>query len=308
MSVRLALLAILAALTAIPAAVGLVIVEHARTSIYFGDGIRYLRHTPAPTEPARLIAELDYEMHDVLVKGLPVPRVFVSDLPERLSDLTVRERKQVFTHLLLPLILRVNELIQQDRRRLIGIRERLSAGLPLDEIENRWLAALARTYRLGGAVANAGYDFDELMLRVDAIPPSLALAQAAIESGWGTSRFAQSGNALFGQWVWGAKGLVPGDRDDGKDHMIGSYEYLIQSIRSYARNLNTHRAYRGFRTQRAGFRVESGRAPGLQLAETLTAYSQRGDEYVREVKAIIASNRFAELEMASLEPSWWAAP
>lgn len=301
--------ALLALLFVLPAGAGVLIVENARHNAYFGERVRYLQHFPAPEDSELMRAEFGYEVRDILKDGLPVPRVFLSGLPESLDGMTVGERKQVFTQAILPLVLRANEIIREDRAQLLEYRDRLASGGELNKLENRWLTTLATRYRLRKGATVGDLDLQELLKRVDAIPPSLALAQAAIESGWGTSRFAQAGNALYGEWTRGEKnGLVPNNRDEGRDHTIKTYDYLIQSVLSYARNLNSHRAYREFRERRAALKTDESHAPGVLLAETLTSYSARPELYIRQIKAVITTNGFADLETARLEPRWWAAP
>lgn len=308
MAKRFGLSALLALLIILPAGAGVLIVENARHEVYFGERVRYLMHVPAPDNRKQLMAEFGHEIRDILKDGLPVARVFLADLPESLDGLTVRERKQVFTRAVLPLVLRTNEIIREDRARLVEYRDRLAADLALDKLENRWLTTLATRYRLRRGTSVGDPDLDELLKRVDAIPPSLALAQAAIESGWGTSRFAQAGNALYGEWTSASRGgLVPADRDEGRSHVIKTYDYLIQSVLSYAYNLNTHPAYREFRERRAAL-TEQNDGHGALLAETLTSYSARPEIYIEEIKAVITANGFADLETARLEPTWWAAP
>jgi Bax protein len=300
---------LLAVMFMLPAGAGVLFVQNARNSAYFGERVRYLQHFPAPTDNDQMMAEFGYEVRDILKDGLPVPRVFLAGLPESLDGMTVRTRKQVFTQTILPLVLRTNEIIHEDRAQLLEYRDRLASGGALNKLENRWLTTLASRYRLRRGATVGDLDLDELLKRVDAIPPSLALAQAAIESGWGTSRFAQAGNALYGQWTRGAdNGLVPSDRDAGRDHTIKTYDYLIQSVLSYARNLNSHRAYRQFRERRAALKAAQDTVPGALLAETLTSYSARPEIYIKEIKAVIRTNGFADLETARLEPRWWAAP
>ena len=144
-------------------------------------------------------------------------------------------------------------------------------------------------------------DIDELLRRVDVIPVSLAIAQAAEESGWGTSRFAQTGNALFGQWTVASDiGIVPEDREDGMTHKIKAFDNLAQSVAAYMRNLNTHRAYREFRQKRQGQRQWGEALDGHALASTLLRYSQRGDKYVKSIRTIMNANGLRELDGAHL--------
>jgi Bax protein len=140
------------------------------------------------------------------------------------------------------------------------------------------------------------------MMRVDVVPPSLALGQAAYESGYGTSRFAREGNALFGQWTYGGKGMQPREKRASKgDYGVAAYDWPLESVRAYMRNLNSHRAYQGLRDKRAAARSR-GRAPtGDELADALTSYSERGAEYVKTLKGIMSTNELAVADNATLQ-------
>jgi Bax protein len=146
-------------------------------------------------------------------------------------------------------------------------------------------------------------DFDRLRERVDAVPPSLALAQAAIESGWGGSRFAQSGNALFGQWTWKGQGIVPSRRNAGASHKIKSFGHLMEAVWGYVNNLNSHRAYRGLRERRLALSAAGRRLSGAELAGALAQYSERGDAYIGDLLSIIRQNGLEAFDSASLENS-----
>ena len=138
-------------------------------------------------------------------------------------------------------------------------------------------------------------------MRVDAVPASLALAQAASESGWGTSRFASLGNSLFGQWTWG-KGLKPAEQRAGThgDHRIAAFDTTGEAAYAYALNLNTQGAYRDLRLKRADLRRHNQRISGSVLAETLLKYSERGQAYVDDLKALIRQNRLDDADDAYL--------
>ena len=141
-----------------------------------------------------------------------------------------------------------------------------------------------------------------LMRRVDTVPASLALAQAAEESGWGTSRFAQEGNALFGQWTTAeGEGLVPRRREAEASHKVRVFDELHDAVAAYLHNLNTHRAYRQFRLTRAEQRAESGRLDSVALVEDLKSYSERGEDYVASIKTIIRVNRLRQLDQAAFD-------
>ena len=136
---------------------------------------------------------------------------------------------------------------------------------------------------------------------MDAVPPSLALAQAAVESGWSTSRFSDLGNALFGQWTWGGKGITPNQqRSEMGDYKIASFENPFLSVMAYMDNLNTHPAYGDLRVRRAELRRNGERLSGWELAKSLTRYSERGEEYVRMLHSIMQVNRLDPADDAYL--------
>lgn len=242
-----------------------------------------------------IFERIGYRLEDVRRHG-EVPRLFLASLPIDLPDIAVADqRKRVFLRTTLPLILHVNELILSERRRLIALRLRVQAGGALSEVDRASVTALAERYD-----APPG-DFDRLLARVDIIPASLALAQAAEESGWGTSRFAQKGKALFGQRTFkGRKGLTPKLRDKGKTYRVRAFDHLIDGVKSYVHNLNIHPAYKNFRRNRSAMRRAGTEPQGIRLAESLLKYSERGAAYVRSIKTIIRSNRLTQLDKARL--------
>ncbi len=219
--------------------------------------------------------ELGYDLGRIGGDHPAVPRVFVSPLPEDLKSIrSAALRKKLFIQTILPQVLLINELILVSRRRLLALRDGAEAGT-LSRRDRAWLADVKDQYRVEGD------DLDKLIRRVDAVPVPLALAQAAIESGWGTSRFAREGNALFGQWTWARRGgLVPKKRDRGATHSIRAFRQVADSVSAYVRNLNTHSAYARFRTMRAAIRRSGGPLDSITLSATLDRYSQRGAAYV----------------------------
>jgi Bax protein len=228
-----------------------------------------------------------------------VPRIFMASLPSELPDAIPAQRKIMFIETTLPLILQVNEQIAQDRQLIADLRGRLAAGDRLSAGDKTWLDHEAALYGLDRFDPDHP-DMDELMRRIDIIPPSLALAQSAEESGWGTSRFAQHGNALFGQRIWhGENGLVPRQRD-GERFRVASFDRLIDAVRSYALNLDSHPAYEEFRRARAAQRRENA-LDGFALAGTLAAYSERGVAYVDAIRAIIHANALDVFDHARLD-------
>ena len=138
---------------------------------------------------------------------------------------------------------------------------------------------------------------------MDIIPVSLALAQAANESGWGTSRFALEGNALFGQWTWSKKGISPKNKDPNKSHKVLQFQILKASVRAYKNNLNTHKAYQEFREARAQLRQEGKVIIGLELSKYIKNYAAIGEKYVEIINGIIEQNSLTDFDKATLLPS-----
>jgi Bax protein len=239
-----------------------------------------------------------------------VPRVYLEDIPdewrarsEKLA--TVADKKKLFFRVIGPIVLRINELITADRARAKEITGKLQIGQGVSLDEQAWLADLAVRYKLIKS-ADEHIDSDlyaELLLRVDIIPPSLSLAQAASESGWGTSRFAAEGNALFGQWTWGkGAGMKPSEQRASThgDYRVASFGSTALAAYSYALNMNTGSAYRDFRLKRADLRRENLRVSGTVLAGTLLRYSERGQAYVDDIQRIIRQNRLDAADDAYL--------
>tara|TARA_R110002072_G_scaffold9326_11_gene45522 strand:- start:47 stop:1126 length:1080 start_codon:yes stop_codon:yes gene_type:complete len=240
-------------------------------------------------------AEIEFYISQVREGDSAVPRLYVTGLPKDLATVDqVKDRKQAFLRTLLPLVLLANEEINTRRVRLLALTKQLRAGAKVSAADRGWLDALAEYY-------GADYgDLDDLALRVDEIPVSLALAQGIVESGWGTSRFAQQGNALFGQRVWKSEeaGLVPEEASGVKVRVFGD---LMESVRSYMYNLNTHPAYAGLRAARAAWRDQGSKVGGgYSLAGTLTLYAEATD-YPKKLRKLMQSNKLAELESARLE-------
>ena len=237
-----------------------------------------------------------------------IPRVYLADVPDTwrersAKELSVADKKRLFFRLIAPIVLRINELILEDRVRAKELTERLTRGQSVTPDGQAWLTELAVKYKLLKSTSERldSDAFAELLMRVDVVPPSLSLAQAASESGWGTSRFAAQGNALFGQWTWG-KGLKPAEQRTSKlgDYRIAAFDSTGLAAYSYALNLNTESAYRDLRLKRADLRQQSLRISGTVLAETLLNYSERGQAYVDDLKALIRENRLDDADDAYL--------
>ncbi len=242
---------------------------------------------------------MDYDLDAVTADGLPVPRVFLASLPTDLADVReAQKRKGVFFRAVLPLVLQVNEEIAADRKRLWRLHAQLKHGNKIAAVDRLWLIVLSERYKVKRG------DMRALLKRVDVVPPSLALAQAAEESGWGTSRFSRLGNAIFGEWTFDKEsGLLPREREDGKRHRVKAFKSLLHSVRAYARNLNSHRAYREFRAARGDLRRNGAPLSGRKLVDTLKRYSERGLDYVKTLRSIMAVNKLGPLDEARLSRS-----
>lgn len=240
---------------------------------------------------SQVAAKLSYDLDAVIDGESGVPRIFLTSMPHDLNEVQeTSQRKAFFFKSILPLVLQVNEDLRADRARLLVLQQVTRDGRKPKAADRLWLAMMSDRY---------GVDRDDisgLLNRVDIIPPSMALAQAAAESGWGTSRFAREGNALFGQWTFAEGNLVPEGRDDDKGHMVKKFNRLIDSVRGYALNLNTNRAYREFRDLRADLRHKGKRLDGRALVGKLHRYSERGVDYVNEIRSLISFNKLNRLD------------
>lgn len=237
-----------------------------------------------------------------------VPRLYLRRLPHDLAagDSTW-DRKRDFIRVMLPLVLAGNEKIMADRKRVEKFARQVQGGGNLYAVNKAWLIKLADEYGLEKFDPKTG-DWQELLRRVDAVPVSLALAQAAIESGWGTSRFAQQGNAIFGQWSWKpGSGIVPAGRDANANHEIRSFAQLSESVSAYLHNLNTHKHYSRFRNGRADAHARGTTPSGVALAKYLDRYSELGAKYIDDIRGIIESNLLQEMDAAKLRPANSAA-
>jgi len=289
------------------APIGLAVVEvdMAEEDAYFADPIAYHAHL-APTEASESLYErLGFRPQKVRADNAAVPRRFLAALPRNLKEVPrVQDRKPLFIATILPLILRVNERVAQDRQRLLRLEKRLKQGDELTLKQREWLLHLAAEYKLDPVESVDALDLARLRRRVGVIPPSLAIAQAAIESAWGTSRFAKQGNAIFGQWTWDPadKGIVPKRRPEGRSYRVRAFDFLIDSVRGYVHNLNTAPAYRELRRIRAQLRQRGQPLSGTALAGGLIRYSERGAPYIADLRSIIRANSLDEFDEAELVP------
>ena len=223
-----------------------------------------------------------------------VKPVIISLLPNEIKKIeNTKKRKNLFIQIVLPLILEENNRIRVDRRKLFSI---LNKNIN-SNVEKRWINKKFKQY----GVVNK--DLSTLKIRMDMVPVSLAIAQSAKETGWGTSRFALEGNALFGQWTWEGEGIKPSGADTNSTHKVMKFKVLKASVRAYIRNLNTHRSYKSFRRERAEQRDNFEKFNSLELTNHLDKYAETGKEYVKILKQIIKQNSLTDFDDAQILPT-----
>ena len=238
----------------------------------------------------QLFKDVDYDLGKVRNEKLVKP-IYFTQFPRDLDNLqSVKLKKETFIKIVLPLIVAENEKILDDREKLATLIEKKFTS----DAEKQWLRQKLLEYKVKKG------DLKELMFRMDMIPVSIALAQAAKESGWGTSRFALEGNAIFGQWTWDGQGIAPLKRDGDKNHKILKFPILRASVKAYKNNLNTHKSYLKFREKRKQLREKNKRITGLSLTDTLKNYAQTGSEYTKILNQIITQNRLSDFEPVRL--------
>jgi len=242
---------------------------------------------------SNLFDDLGYDLKSVRA-GQKVKPIYLTKLPKDLNTLgNTNKKRDLFIKIILPLILDENNKITEDRKKLFKI-----IGKNFNTVGERvWLKRRFREYKV------EDQDLAKLKMRMDIIPVSIAIAQAANESGWGTSRFALEGNALFGQWTWSKKGISPKNKDPDQSHKILQFQILKASVRAYKNNLNTHSAYKEFRETRAKFRQEDKRIIGLDLTKHLKNYASIGEKYVIIIESIIEKNSLTDFDKANLFPT-----
>ena len=241
----------------------------------------------------QLFEDTGYELNDVRKKKLVKP-VALTLLPQEIKMIeNTKKRKEFFIQIVLPLIIQENNNIKLDRKTLFSIINKSNNS----NSEKKWLD---RKYKQYGVKSN---DLSTLKIRMDEIPVSLAIAQAAKETGWGTSRFAQEGNALFGQWTWSGEGLRPKEAKEGQEHKVMKFNILQASVRAYQRNLNTHSTYKDFRKARAKLRDSNKKLDSIELSKYLNKYAETGNQYVEVLQKIIKQNKLQDFDDAQLLPS-----
>ena len=222
--------------------------------------------------------------------------IIFSSLPDDFMEIeAVNERKKLFINTLLPIIYSENLKILEDRKKILDWWNESQGENFSRDFWPSWLFELSEKYETSDS--NLG----NLLMKVDVIPISMALAQAAIESGWGTSRYLREGNAIYGQYTFEKdRGIRPERRESDKKFFIKKFSNLSESTRSYFKNINTHRAYVDFREERKKLRMNGEKLSGVKLVKFLTSYSERRDEYVKDVENIIQSNNFMKFDNSYL--------
>ena len=240
-----------------------------------------------------LFKDVDYDLNTVRYEKKVQP-IYFTQFPKDLDEIqSVKLKKETFIKIVLPLVVAENEKILEDRFKLKKITSRK---ITTDK-EKQWLRQKFLEYKVKKG------NVEELKTKMDIIPASIALAQAAKESGWGTSRFALEGNAIFGQWTWNGQGIAPLDRDKSKNHKILKFPILRASVKAYKNNLNTHKSYIKFRSMRKDLREKNKKITGLVLTKTLDNYAETGSEYTKILEQIITQNRLMDFELVRLTNS-----
>ena len=241
----------------------------------------------------QLFEDTDYKLKDIRKNKLVKP-IALDSFPLEIKMIeNTKKRKDFFIQIVLPLILQENNNIRLDRKRLFSIINKSNN----TELEKKWLKKKYKQYGIPSR------DLSILKIRMDEVPVSLALAQAAKETGWGTSRFAQEGNALFGQWTWSGEGLKPKEADENQGHKVMKFNVLQASVRAYQRNLNTHKTYKEFRLARAQLRDAGKPLDSIILSRYLDEYAETGQQYVKIIQKIIEQNDLKDFDNAKLLPS-----
>ena len=253
--------------------------------------INLVRYTTS--EINALFKEVKYDLKEVRDTKLVKP-IDIGLLPNEIKNIdNTKKRKEMFIKIVLPLIVKENNKIRIDRKRLFKILSKNSN----TDIEKKWLE---KKYKQYGVKQN---DLSTLKIRMDEIPVSLAIAQAAKETGWGTSRFALKGNALFGQWTWSGEGLKPKNAEQGEEHKVMKFHSLQLSVRAYLRNLNTHSSYKKLRRARTELRDRNKPLDSIVLSSHLDKYAETGSQYIQVLQKIITQNHLKDFDEAKLLPA-----
>ena len=242
----------------------------------------------------QLFKDTDYTLKKVKKTKLVNIGINLDHLPTEMKNIeNTKKRKNLFIQIILPLIIEENLKIKLDRKKLFVILNKNNN----TKSDLEWIGKKFKQY---GVSKN---DFPTLKTRMDEVPVSLAIAQAAKETGWGTSRFAQKGNALFGQWTWSGDGIKPAGAEIDSTHKVASFKVLKASVKAYLRNLNTHPSYKQFRKERAIQRDNDEKLNSLELVKYLDKYAETGIEYTKILSKIIRQNSLTEFDDVKILPT-----
>jgi len=240
-----------------------------------------------------LFEDVEYDLKTVRYQKRVKP-IYFTQFPKDLDEIKdTKLKKETFIKIVLPLVVAENDKILDDKIKL----KRITSKKMTTDKEKSWLRLKLREYKVKNS------DISELNKRMDIIPVSIALAQAAKESGWGTSRFALEGNAIFGQWTWTGQGIEPLNKGKNEGHKILRFPILRASVKAYKNNLNTHKGYSEFREKRHNIRKRNKNIRGLDLTNTLNRYAQTGKEYTQILEQIIKQNDLSDFETVQLTNS-----
>lgn len=215
----------------------------------------------------------------------------VNKVPDFAAITDIKARKEAFFQFLTPMARAENDRLQQVRDTMLQLQQKQARGEPLSQPQQAWLKTLAEKYDVEDGSGDAAF-WRALDRRIDQVPVSLLLAQGALESAWGTSRFALQANNLFGQWCFSKGcGLVPNARAADMSHEVRKFKTVNESVRAYMLNLNRHPVYQHLRDIRQRLRTKGEPVMGVALASGLERYSERGKAYVNEVKSMISYNK-----------------
>ncbi|WP_306521906.1 glucosaminidase domain-containing protein [Rheinheimera sp.] len=228
----------------------------------------------------KLLARLTYPQHMPALKAVP----------DFAAIKDTAKRKKAFFEYLEPFIERENGRLLKLRGQILELQQKRAKKQELTLEEYAFIYSLFDEFKVDYPEAD-DTGLSDLLSRVDVIPSSLVLTQAAKESGWGSSRFATDGFNFFGQWCFKAGcGFVPSKRPAGKYHEVAMFKDIAASVNAYFYNLNTFYVYDDLRAIRAQLRKEDGKLTGQKLAQGLIRYSERGESYVTEIRDMIAAN------------------
>ena len=206
-------------------------------------------HITSYRKMQQLFLNSNYDLEKIRNKEADVPRIFIKSLPNDFNMIeSQKERKDLFIKFLLPLILKKNEELKENREKLLLIKEKIDKNQSLTDDENSFFENIKQEYK-----TETG-DIKDILVKLDEISVSMALGQAIQETGWGESRFLIKGNSIFAEWTWGGEGMLPRARKSGLIHRIKTFPTLYDSVDSYGNNLNKTRYYAGFRRMRARLR------------------------------------------------------